>query len=158
MPLLASGLVLGVIAGLVARGDPRRLGDIRLRGLPLIALAVAVRLAVPLAPLPLFAASLLLVFAVAAWNRTLPGAWLIALGALSNAVVVAANGAMPVDLAADLQAGRPGAFDGAHTLLGPQTRLPFLADIFPITRGVYSVGDLVSAAGGFWIVFRTMKP
>jgi hypothetical protein len=44
-------------------------------------------------------------------------------------------------------------------LLGPDTRLPLLADVLlaPIVNNIYSVGDIVLAVGGFWMAFRLLK-
>ena len=156
--MLVSGLVLGLIGGFLAGGDIRNFRRVELRGLPLVLIAIVARFAVPLAPQPIFFASLALVGVAALWNRNLPGAWLIALGAFMNALVVAANGAMPVDGLAAAQVGSQGAHDQAHVVLGPETRLAFLADIIPLVRSVYSPGDVVSAIGGFWLVLRTMRP
>ena len=84
-------------------------------------------------------------------NHHLPGTVLIAVGLVLNAVVIAANGAMPVSPEALAALGAdPGATPtGKHTLLTEQTRLPWLADILPIPplRVVISVGDIVLAAG-----------
>lgn len=157
--MLASGFLLGIIAGALARGDVRRLAALRLQAIPLLVVAVVLRVATPLAPAPLFFVSLVLVGAVAIANRGLPGVWLIALGSLLNALVVALNGAMPVDAAAAALVGSAGAHDAAHVVLGPETRLALLADVVPVplVRSVYSPGDFLSAAGGFWLVFRGMR-
>lgn len=93
-------------------------------------------------------------------NRTLPGIALVALGFLLNALVVAANGAMPVEQAAADRAGisTVGLYrnvDAKHELADEDTLLRPLADIIavplpgPLRRGsnVVSVGDVVLAAG-----------
>ena len=56
-------------------------------------------------------------------------------------------------------AGKPAPADGLHMILGPETRLPFLADILlvPVINNIYSVGDVVLAIGGFWMAFRLLK-
>lgn len=95
--------------------------------------------------------SQLLVLAWVAANRHLPGTGLVAIGLALNAVVIAANGAMPVAPEALAALGaEPGATPtGKHTLLTDATRLPWLADILPLPplRAVISVGDIVLAAG-----------
>jgi hypothetical protein len=92
---------------------------------------------------------LVIVFLVA--NRRLPGVWWIAAGLALNAIVMAANRAMPVDPAAIAALGLDGATvpPGKHTLLTPDTNLPWLADIIPVPwlRSILSVGDLVLAVG-----------
>jgi hypothetical protein len=84
-------------------------------------------------------------------NRHLPGMLLVGLGLLLNMVVVAANGAMPVDPDAIMAlGGDPAALEpGKHTLLTEETRLPWLADVWalPPLRSIISVGDVVLAAG-----------
>lgn len=91
---------------------------------------------------------------VVAWlvrNRHLPGVLLVAAGLLLNAVVMAANGAMPVDPGAmrALGLGELEVPPGKHTLLTPDTHLPWLADILPLPplRSIISVGDVVLAIG-----------
>jgi hypothetical protein len=55
--------------------------------------------------------------------------------------------------------GKPTPADGLHVILGPETRLPFLADILlaPVINNIYSVGDVVLAIGGFWMAFRLLR-
>jgi hypothetical protein len=95
--------------------------------------------------------SQLLVVAFLASNWQLPGTALVAIGLLLNALVMAANGAMPVDPAAIRALGLDGEVVplGKHTLLTDATRLPWLADIWalPLLRSIISVGDVVLAAG-----------
>ena len=66
---------------------------------------------------------------------------------------------MPVDPGALAVSGKPPPSDGLHVILGPDTRLPFLADVLlaPIENNIYSVGDVVLAIGGFWMTFRLLK-
>jgi hypothetical protein len=93
-------------------------------------------------------------------NRHLPGTVLIAVGLLLNAVVIAANGAMPVSAEALAALGaEPGATPtGKHTLMTGDTRLPWLADILPLPplRSIISVGDIVLAAGLIPLVHALM--
>jgi len=102
---------------------------------------------------------LALVGIVALLNRSLPGAWLIALGSMLNLLVTSVNGGMPVDPAAITAAGKPIPNDGLHVILGPETRLGFFADVLlaPIVNNIYSVGDVALAIGGFWMAFRLTK-
>jgi hypothetical protein len=96
---------------------------------------------------------------VALANRALPGAWLVGLGATLNSLVTFANGGMPVDPSAIAVSGKAPPSDGLHIILGPDTRLPFLADVLliPVINNIYSVGDVVLAVGGFWMVFRLVR-
>lgn len=162
MPMLVSGLVAGLILGLMAGGNWRNLARLDLRFWPALLAGMIARAAAPfLGGLALTAsiAGLALVGLVAVLNRALPGAWLIGLGALLNGFVTFINGGMPVDpRALNLSVKGPPA-DGLHVILGPDTRLPFLADILliPVINIVYSVGDVVLAIGGFWMVFRLVR-
>ncbi len=161
--MLASGLVAGVLAGLAVGGDIRRLASIQLRLWPLLVAAVVLRAiaATTVArPLP-YLASFVTVVLVAAANTHLPGIPLVAIGAILNTAVIALNGGMPVDPAAALAANFSGWGDGLHVRLGVETRLAFFVDIIPVSiiRGVYSPGDLLIAAGSFWLMFsRTRRP
>lgn len=97
-------------------------------------------------------ASQLLVVAFLVVNRQLPGVWFVGVGLLLNAVVMAANGAMPVSPAAveALQLGRDVEVPlGKHTMLDEDTLLPWLADVIPVRplRSVLSLGDVVLAVG-----------
>jgi hypothetical protein len=160
--MLASGLALGLIAGLLAGGDLRRLATIQLRWWPVLVLAVVLRaLASAVATLPwvLYIAAFGGIVAVALANARYPGMRLIAVGAALNLAVVALNAGMPVDARALEAAGASMPGDRLHIELSSATRLPGFADIIPvgIFRGVYSAGDVFLAAGAFWLPFRWMR-
>ena len=160
--MLVSGLVVGLVLGLATGGHWQNLQRLDLKLWPgLIAGAVA-RVAAPFLGELALATSLgglALITLVAAVNRALPGAWLIALGSLLNTVVIFANAGMPVDPGALAASGKPAPTDGLHVVLGPDTRLAVLADVLlaPIVNNIYSVGDVVLAVGGFWMAFRLLK-
>jgi hypothetical protein len=160
--MLVSGLVAGFVLGLATGGSWRNLQTFDLKFWPgLLAGLIARAVAPSLGGLALGASigGLLLVALVAIVNRALPGAWLIGLGSLLNAVVALINQGMPVDPGALAASGKPAPSDGLHVILGPDTRLPFLADVLlaPIVSNIYSVGDVVLAIGGFWMAFRLLK-
>lgn len=100
---------------------------------------------------PALLASQLLVLAWVAANWWRPGMLLVFLGLLLNAVVIGANGAMPVSPDAIAAIGLPGAEvpPGKHVLMTEATRLGVLADIWPLPplRTIISIGDVVLAAG-----------
>ncbi|HET8568327.1 MAG TPA: DUF5317 family protein [Candidatus Limnocylindria bacterium] len=159
--MLASAVVLGVVSGAAFGGDLRRLGRLSLRGLPVLLVAAAIRalgIFVPL-PWPAYVAALLGFGIVAVLNRELPGALLIAAGIALNVVVITLNAGMPVDQGAAASAGAPFREDGLHVAMGERTVLAFLGDVLPMPlfRNVYSVGDVVLAAGGFWLPFRWLR-
>ncbi len=101
---------------------------------------------------------LVLVWVAVNWWR--PGMLLVLLGLLMNALVIGANGAMPVSADAIAAIGLPGAQvpPGKHVLLTEATRLPFLADVFPLPpmRTIISAGDIVLAAGLLPLVHHLM--
>jgi hypothetical protein len=162
MPMLVSGLVAGFVFGLATGGNWRNLERFDLKLWPGLLAGAIARAVAPfldgLAP-GASIAGLLLVASVAVLNLVIPGAWLIALGSSLNAIVIIANGGMPVDPGLLAGSGKPPPSDGLHVILGPQTVLPFLADIWlvPLVNNIYSVGDLALAIGGFWMTFRLLR-
>lgn len=160
--MLASAIALGFVAGVALGGNWRRLARLEIRWLPLLLAAIAVRVAGLFLPfwLLLYLGAVVAIAVVAIANRHLPGALLIAGGSLLNALVIGLNGGMPVDMTL---AREVGAFsfeaDRLHVPLAGGTVLPFLADVIPIglVRNVYSVGDVVIAAGGFWLPFSWLR-
>lgn len=156
-------VVLAVAASYLRGGRLSRLAEAPLRATWLLLVGLGLQVAVDVAASQgvlggagpagwlLLLASQLLVLGWIVANHHLPGTVLIALGLALNAVVIAANGAMPVAPSAMAALGvDPGVVPaGKHTLLTEGTRLPWLADIFPLPllRSVISVGDIVLAAG-----------
>ena len=160
--MLVSGLVAGFVLGLATGGDWRNLQSFNLKFWPGLVAGVLARAIAPLLgglALVTSLAGLLLVGLVAILNRALPGAWVIGFGALLNALVTFVNAGMPVDPGALAASGKPVPSDGLHVLIGPDTRLPFLADVLlaPVVNNIYSLGDVALAIGGFWMVFRLLK-
>jgi hypothetical protein len=159
--MLASGLVLGIAAGLATGGRLRQLSHLIIRWWPLLVVAVFVRAAAPLAGAASFllvTVSLTTIVIVAAANWRLPGIALAAIGAGANLAVVLANGGMPVDPSATRLglAGIPA--DGVHVVLGSTSTLSFLGDVFAVPPlGTFSIGDVLIAAGTFWTIFAAMR-
>jgi len=151
-------LALGVGAGLAAGGKLERWAEVRLRWPWLVITALFVREAVALTPLSripelryVYVLFLLVLIGWTLWHAVrVPGIWVIAIGALMNLVVIAANDfRMPVAAA---YAGPLVALGkaGQYVVMGPDTRLAWLGDWIGIAGGalgVYSVGDVVIAAG-----------
>jgi hypothetical protein len=115
---------------------------------------------------------LLLVFC---WfNRRLPGVWLLAVGLFFNLLVITANGGfmpispqtasrlVPPDTLAALGSGIR--FGYKDILLFPeQTRLIWLSDYFLPPKWfpyqvAFSMGDILIAAGAFWLLVARSKP
>lgn len=154
--VLAVALALGWAGG----GSLDRLGGLPVRSRRLVVGALLAQVAGtvvggPFYPLGLaLSAGLVVGFLVR--NRGIRGTGLVALGLTANALVVGANGAMPVSLAA---AGRAGVgtqelltrSDARHESAGAGTRLGWLADIVPVPLPlrpeVVSPGDVLVAAG-----------
>ncbi len=177
MLLLLSVLVVSVFAGLIAGGRPARLFDVKLSWWPLLPIALALQFVpVPEGPsgrwvaLGALLASYALLVSVAVCNIRRAGFPLILAGLLLNAVVVVANGGMPVsyeavvasgqpEVAEELKAGELGEFK--HKLAEEEgVFLPFLADVIPVGRPfrqVVSAGDIVFYAGIAWFVIGAMR-
>ena len=108
------------------------------------------------------AAALLAVFAIR--NSALLGVPLVALGLGLNAIVVGANGAMPVSPYAAAKANiSTGALadDARHDIAGPGTTLRVLGDnipvLLPLRPEVVSVGDCLVAAGLGLLAFSGLR-
>lgn len=92
-------------------------------------------------------------------NRGMAGMMLIGIGLALNAVVIAANGAMPVSTTAAevASAARTGLnHDLKHEPLDDTTLLPWLGDVIPVPRlgEVMSCGDLFLALGIGRLIYR----
>ena len=159
--MLVSGVVAGIAAGIAFGGDWRRLSTFTLHLWPLLVVGASLRLfggIVATSPFAVYFIGLLCVAVVAARNWRLPGAALISVGTFSNVLVVLLNNGMPydVELATEISAPLPNT--GLHVALGPETLFPFLADIIPVgVAGLYSVGDVLIAFGGFLIPFLWLQ-
>lgn len=164
MLTLAVTVVAALVAGRLTGGSWAGLSRLGLTGARWVAVAVALQVAgallagLGLPAGPTYAAGLLasvlavLVFLRA--NRGVVGLGLVTLGLAANALVVVANGAMPVTLDAAGRAGiatGPLAEDGRHTVAGPDTRLRLLGDVVPAPwpwhGEVLSLGDVLVLAG-----------
>jgi hypothetical protein len=164
MVTLAMAFAIMVLSVLVAGGDLRRIGTIRFRWAPVVALALAVQVLIEgVVNMPhgvnvaVHIASYVIVsvFLVANWR--VPGMKLIALGAILNFVVISTNGGvMPANRHAVHVAGRDHkyapAFENSQPIAHP--RLSFLGDVFPIPKSwplpvhnVFSVGDILIVVG-----------
>ncbi|MCW2606630.1 MAG: hypothetical protein JWO60_1323, partial [Frankiales bacterium] len=99
-------------------------------------------------------------------NRGVRGTGLVGLGLVANALVVGANGAMPVSTHAAARAGVSLSdvvygLDPRHELADRDTRLPWLADVVPVPLPrlpqVVSPGDVLVAAGVGQLVVLGMR-
>jgi hypothetical protein len=163
VPFVLVSIAIAVAASLARGGRLHRIAEAPLRWSWLLFVGVALQVAVDLGAgrgwlpdagwsgylLLLLSHLVVLGWVVANWH--LPGMRLVTIGLGLNALVIGANGAMPVDPDAIRALGIDGATvpPGKHTLLDDQTRLPWLADIWPLPplRSIISIGDVVLAAG-----------
>lgn len=160
MSLVLVVLAVALAVGWARGGSLDRLGAVPLRSRRLVVGALLAQLVGtvvggPFYPLGLVAsAGFVVAFLVR--NRGIRGTGLVALGLVANALVVGANGAMPVSLEA---AGRAGIgtqdllarSDPRHETADRSTRLPWLGDVIPVPvplrPEVVSPGDVLVAAG-----------
>jgi hypothetical protein len=164
--------VLGLLVALspvLAGGALARYADLRFRGawvllVALLAQVVAIEV-VPGANHAALSAVHLATYAAAGWfvwvNRSIPGLWIVALGAASNGVTIAVNGGtLPASRTALETAGihlQAGQFMNSGVLEHP--RLAFLGDVLAIPAGVplanvFSVGDVMIVTGVAWGAHR----
>lgn len=171
--MVVAGVVLAILVALARGGKLERLGELGLRGLPLVLVAIVMRYSAAVLvrmelawALWLQVAAYVVFLSVIALNFTVPGIKTFGAGTLMNFLAIAANGgAMPVSAKAIELSGQSGTPTGLHTLIGEQTRLWFLSDIIPVPvplpqRGVISIGDVLIIAGIFaFIQYRMLtKP
>jgi hypothetical protein len=171
-------LVGAVLLGLAAGGSWRRLALLPVRRLSLVVFAVLAQAGGAVLGLLGVAdestsyvvglavsATLALLFCFG--NARVFGVPLVTLGLLSNAVVVAANGAMPVSIVAAYHARVPilaisSGTDARHEIAGDGTALSWLGDVVPVPLPfrpeVVSVGDVLVVAGLAELVVLGMLP
>jgi hypothetical protein len=168
LPLVVVGA--GLLVSYLRGGRLSRIAEADLRWSWLLFAGLGLQIVVdqvtgrgPLAPgqgYGLLLASQLLVLGWVVVNRWRPGMLLILVGLVLNAVVIGANGAMPVAPEAIADIGLAGAQvpPGKHELLTEATRLKFLADIYPLPplRTIVSIGDVVLAAGLIPLIHHLM--
>lgn len=159
--MLASSVLIGVVAGIGFGGDWRRLMLLRFHGMPILIACGLLRLAGAFwgLPLEIYVAVLASLVCVAAMNRRMPGALLLGAGIALNLIAVVANQGMPISVPAAHIAGLSIPADGLHHPMTEATRAQALVDVIPVPlfRNVYSAGDVVLAAGGFWLPFAAVR-
>lgn len=166
IPVLA---LLLVLSPLLAGGRLRRYGGVRIRYGWVVAVAlgaqiVAIEVLPGAARLGLSAVHVATYVAAGAFvwlNRSIPGLWLVALGAASNGITIAINGGtLPASASALKSAGielDSAEFLNSGVLTDP--KLPWLGDVFAIPAGwplanVFSIGDVLILCGVAWGAHR----
>lgn len=168
MPFTVVVVAGAVLVAYLRGGRLQRIADADLRGVWLLFVGLVLQIVVDIASareavsetvgyLGLLASQLLVV-GWALWNWWRPGMPLIVIGLFLNALVIGANGAMPVDLDAVAELGGEGVPMGKHEALDESTRLGFLGDVIPLPplRTIISIGDIVLAAGLVALVHHLM--
>jgi hypothetical protein len=153
---LALGVVIGLVAALLAGASWRGFAEVRWRLASLCLIGLALQLVLfsnneafvthllPIAP-ELHVLSYLLVFASLAANWRVPGIAIIVVGGVLNfAAIVANGGQMPRVVAPD-----PSIFTNVQPM-DENTRLAFLGDFIPLPLPgrLFSIGDFLIAVGG----------
>jgi len=181
--MFLSVIALALIVGALAGGGLPRLSELRLRWIPLLFLALALRVGAVLlrqndlgTDLPLELAWIVAYLLIFAWlwgNWRVPGLQVASFGILLNALAVMLNsGQMPIWAGAFDAAGfTPAALanDPFHFILSASTAADFVArgglfgDVvpvpIPVIRDVVSIGDVLLALGIFWaIVYSMTRP
>jgi hypothetical protein len=171
-------LVVAIAAGLAAGGSWRGLADLPLRRFGLVVGAVLAQAGGAMVGLlgvadestsyvVGLAVSAALALAFCARNARVSGVPLVTAGLLLNALVVAANGAMPVSIVAAYHARVPIAAisagtDARHEIAGDGTALSWLGDVvpvpLPVRPEVVSAGDVLVVAGLAELVVLGMLP
>jgi len=175
--MIVEVILLGLVIGWLMKGSLWRLSEVRLGWLVfvpaiLLGLSWAVKVKFPHASLGFFhIIGSFSVLALVLANCRVPGAILVLLGVALNAVAIISNGwTMPA-----AQAAIASVFGDAflkNALASPRplasfiddfTVVPYLCDIIPVgrpfflSRGVYSVGDMVMTVGIFIAIITLMR-
>lgn len=170
MLLVAVAVLILVLVPLTG-GRLGALADLEFRAVAVLAGGLAIQIVtvsvIPDGPPGLYRALHLVSYASAAWfvvaNRRVPWLWLSAVGATTNAFVIALNGGvMPASASAMRTAGRVADSGFANSSVVRDPVLPFLGDVFPVPAGVplanvFSIGDVLIAAGAFLLVFSVCR-
>jgi hypothetical protein len=170
--VLALPVAAGILIALLAGGDLRKLGALRLRAINLFYLAVGIQVvAFPFPWLPwhtsngvaraLWLVSYALLVLAAFLNREVTGVPVVAAGMISNVVAVVANGGhMPV-LPSALAAAHKSYRVHFNSAMDATPNLSFLVDRWAVPRwahagNVFSIGDVVIAIGAMILVYSAM--
>ena len=170
MVLAGVALLVAIVVGWLSGGSLDRLGHVPLSSRRLVWGAVVAQIVGTFVGGPVYPLGLAVSAGLVLWflarNRGVRGTGLVALGLLSNALVVGLNGAMPVSVEA---AGRAGTTtqniltgqDQRHELADQHSRLRFLGDVIPVPAPwrpeVVSPGDVLVAAGLAQLVLLGMR-
>jgi len=166
-------VVIGLLLGLVLGGRPGGLGAVSFRWGWLAVAGFVTQIVLFSAPVteriggslgvPIYVGSTALVLAALLRNISIPGLWVVALGAFSNMAAIATNGGyMPADPGALAALGRSPETVYSNSSVVAHPSLQPLTDIFAIPRGVpfanvFSVGDVLIGLGVVIAIVVAMK-
>ena len=164
-------VIAGLLIGLASGGSTARLGELRFRWAPLIAIGMAVQLLLfstpmgdaigPWAPSVYLASNVAVLVAVAR-NLAIPGLPLVFLGGASNLVAIVANGGyMPVSPGALAAMGRLPREGYSNSKLIDSVILHPLTDLFAMptwvpAANVFSIGDVLIGVGAAIAIVAAM--
>lgn len=169
---LLYAVVIGLVLGLMLRGDARRIAQLHFHWMPVVFLGFGAQVVLfsdfvaqrigDLGP-PIYVATTAAVLAAIVRNLRIPGLVIVAAGSISNLAAIVANGGfMPASSAAVASLGKTQveAYSNSVQLANPALEL--LTDIFALPRwlpfaNVFSVGDVLIAAGVVWAIVATMR-
>lgn len=173
--LLLYAVAIGLLAGVLTRGDLHALASTRVRlwtvalaGLAFQAFLFSEPLSTSVGRLgpSLYVFSTTVVLMALVVNLRQPGFWLIIVGALANFTAIVTNGGlMPASPDAfTALTGHPvvPATDFSNSVIaGPGTAFYFLGDIFVLPpplplANVFSIGDVLIGVGGAWFIVAAM--
>lgn len=159
--------VTAMLIGLLVGGRPDRLARVRVYWVVPLLLALAVQTVViryPFGPdwLPptLHVLTYVAAGAFLVRNLRIPGFVIVALGAASNGIAIAANrGVLPASPSALRTAGISATEGFANSWVVDHPRLAFLGDVFAVPAGwplanVFSIGDVLIVLGSGYAVYR----
>jgi hypothetical protein len=173
--LFVGTAILVVAMMLLTHGSWRRLGEVRLRSLWLLFVAVAIQLLLEFVHfardrfddlgLGLLIASYVLVFVFGARNLRYRSMAVIILGVAANVLVIALNDGMPTKPNVKDRGGRevevPIERTVKHKPEEPGDRLRFLADILtvpPFDNQQFSMGDVIVGIGITGVCYEASRP
>jgi hypothetical protein len=155
-------LLVGLLVGLLAGGRPSGIGQVQFKSGWLIFLGFGTQLVLFAPPVaervgtlgpPIYVASTAVVLAALIRNAAQPGLPIVALGAVSNFLAIAANGGyMPASTEALAALGKVPASGFSNSAVVTDPAFAPLTDIFALPAGlpfanVFSVGDVLIAIG-----------
>jgi hypothetical protein len=164
-------VLAGLTIGLLSGGSAARLGDLRVRWAPLIALGMAVQVLIfvsalgdaigPAAPVVYVGSNVAVLVAV--WrNLAIPGLPLVLVGGVANLVAIVANrGFMPVSPDALIAIGRVSRDGYSNNRVVDDVVLRPLTDLFAMPSwipmaNIFSIGDVLIGVGAAMAVVAAM--